>query len=354
MLSPGVPGLFTSIEASDPHELVRLIRGQLARRDAVSAFHNEMIFGEWAALDRRGFRIEPDSYRMQYSRAAVGGLWMSRIVSSRATQFTAPPPLADASYSLCVLERGAGRVILPGSDEPAIGNAATGLIYPGEPGTSAVTSDDSSHLTLRLPASLLRRKLEALLDGPRVATVAFQPVFDQTRGAGATIRRMVEYLFAELAQSDSLLANEIAMRSFEDHLAFALLLGLPHQYSVGLQRQRTATAPGNVKRAEAFMRANAALPLTIAEIADAAGCGVRALQIAFHRFRGTTPMRALRQARLEQARQEMLRPGRSQSLARIAALYGFSNPTRFARLFQRSYGLYPSEMLRSRHDLSIG
>ena len=102
------------------------------------------------------------------------------------------------------------------------------------------------------------------------------------------------------------------------------------------------------------MRANAGMPLTIAEIAEAAGCGVRALQIAFHRFRGTTPMRVLQQARLEQARTEMLRAGQSESLARIAAEYGFSSPTRFAQSFRRKYGVYPSEMLRERRFTPAG
>ena len=93
------------------------------------------------------------------------------------------------------------------------------------------------------------------------------------------------------------------------------------------------------------MRANAGTALTIAEIADAAGCGVRALQIAFHRFRGATPMQVLQQARLEQARTEMLRADQTESLARIAAEYGFSSPPRFAQAF-RKYGIYRSEMLR--------
>ena len=96
------------------------------------------------------------------------------------------------------------------------------------------------------------------------------------------------------------------------------------------------------------MRANACTPLTIAEIAEAAGCSVRALQIAFHRFRGTTPMRVLQQARLELARTEMLRDSQTVSLARIAAEHGFSSPTRFAQSFRRKYGVYPSETLRER------
>jgi len=102
------------------------------------------------------------------------------------------------------------------------------------------------------------------------------------------------------------------------------------------------------------MRANVCTPLTVAEIAEAAGCGVRALQIAFHRFRGTTPMRVLQQARLEQARTEMLRRGQTQSLARIAAEHGFSSPTQFAQFFRRKYGVYPSQMLRERRDTLVG
>jgi AraC-like DNA-binding protein len=117
--------------------------------------------------------------------------------------------------------------------------------------------------------------------------------------------------------------------------SFGVVLGLPHNHSEGLLRHNANAAPVNVKRAEEFMRASAGVPLTIAEVAAAAGCSVRALQMAFHRFRGTTPIAALQRARLDQARTELLRRGQTASLARIAAEHGFSNPTRFAQLFRR-------------------
>jgi AraC-like DNA-binding protein len=189
------------------------------------------------------------------------------------------------------------------------------------------------------------------LDGRAAESVVFQPTFDQTRGAGATIRRTLGFLFAELEHSDSLLANGIAIRSFEEHITVCLLLGLPHNHSQRLYRQRTAAAPANVRRAEEFMRDNACAPLTIEAIANAAGCSVRALQLAFRRFRGTTPMAALQRVRLEAARAEMLRGERVHSLARIAAEHGFSNPSRFAQLFRTAYGAYPSEVLRTRRKL---
>jgi transcriptional regulator GlxA family with amidase domain len=127
-----------------------------------------------------------------------------------------------------------------------------------------------------------------------------------------------------------------------------MLLGLPHSHSERLLRQRTAAAPAKVKRAEEFMRASAREPLTIEAIANAGGCSVRALQLAFRSFRGTTPMASLQRIRLAAARVEILRIDGAQSLARIAAEHGFSNPSRFAQLFRRTYGAYPSEALRAR------
>jgi len=118
-------------------------------------------------------------------------------------------------------------------------------------------------------------------------------------------------------------------------------------------RQRTAAAPANVKRAEEFMRANASSPLTIEAVANAGGCSVRSLQLAFRRFRGTTPMAALQHLRLEAARAEILRVDRAQSLTRIAAEYGFSNASRFAQQFRRTFGAYPSEALRARRGLLV-
>jgi transcriptional regulator GlxA family with amidase domain len=70
--------------------------------------------------------------------------------------------------------------------------------------------------------------------------------------------------------------------------------------------------------------------------------------MAFRRFRGVTPMAVLQGIRLENARAEMVAAEWAESVARIAAEHGFSNPSRFAQLFRRRYGLYPSELLRTK------
>ena len=348
-----MPGNFLKVEITDPHQANRVLWESLSPKKRTWLDERQFCSREFEALDQRRFRLEPESFRSEFWTPTVGVIRASRIADSRATQSVQRVPGFD-SYCVSFMERGASRLVQPRSCESVMGDPATGLVFTAEPGTRHASSDDSVRLYVWFPGKLLRQRLEVLLDGQKVDSVAFQPAFDQTRGPGATIRHMLDFLFAELARSDSLLTNPIATYGFQDNLTLYLLLGLRHSHTERLQQQRAAAAPGNVKRAEEFMRANAGTPLTIAEIAEAAGCGVRALQIAFHRFRGTTPMRVLQQARLEQARTEMLRPDEMRSLARIAAEHGFSSPTRFAQSFRRKYGVYPSKMLRERRDILAG
>jgi AraC-like DNA-binding protein len=340
-----MPGNFLKVEVADPHEANRVLWESLSPKKRTWLDERQFCSIGFEALDRRRFRLEPESFRSEFWTPTVGPIRVSRAADSRATQLVQRPPGFD-SYCVSFMERGASRLVQPRSREAVIGDPATGLVFSGEPGTRYTSSDDSVRLYLWFSGELVRRRLEVLLDGQKVDSVAFQPAFDQTRGPGATIRHMLDFLLAELGRSDSLLANPIATRSFQDNLTLYLLLGLRHSHTERLLQQRAGAAPGNVRRAEEFMRANTGAPLTIVEIARTAGCSVRALQVAFQQFRGTTPMAALRRIRLEEARREMLHSGQTESIACIAAGHGFSTPSRFAQLFRRTYGVYPSEALR--------
>jgi hypothetical protein len=152
-------------------------------------------------------------------------------------------PAVDG-FGISIIEQGASRLILPGTGEAVIANATMGYIFSFELGIRATQSDLHSRVLLRLPTGLLHQKLEALLDGQKVENIAFQPIFDQTRGTGATISRMFDFLFAELEHSDTLLTNEIAIRSFEENLALCLLLGSPHNYNERLRAAERGRGSG--------------------------------------------------------------------------------------------------------------
>ncbi len=343
----------TLVDVAEPHRLGPLVRQNLLRSEKSLLGEDDDRSREWAPLDWTRFRHEPENYQTKYADASLGRLRAVLLADRCATRFKIRSPVVEAFW-LCVFERGGGKLGVPYSHEPMIVDTSAGMMREDLPGTWSTASDGNSRLGMRIPAGHLRSKLEALLDGQNADRLAFHPVFDVTRGAGATIRRLIASLFIELEQSDSLLTNNIATRTFEEHLMLCLLLGLRHNYSEAIHRQTSSCAPRNVKRAEDFMHANVNAPVTIDAIAHAAGCSVRALQIAFRRFRGMTPMAALQRFRLEAARTDILSDRRTQSLASIAAAHGFTNSGRFSQLFRRTYGVYPSEARRERGILGDG
>ena len=92
----------------------------------------------------------------------------------------------------------------------------------------------------------------------------------------------------------------------EQTILAQIALQMPHSQSHLLLHPTAAAAPRNVRRAEAFMYAHVSEPLSIEQIARAAGCSPRALQKAFVRFRGVTPHSHLRRIRYELARERLL------------------------------------------------
>ena len=101
-----------------------------------------------------------------------------------------------------------------------------------------------------------------------------------------------------------------------------------------------------VRRAAAFIQANAAEPLTVSVIAAAARLSVRGLQLGFQREYGVTPMAFLRAVRLEEARSELLAADASdEHVASVARRWAFANPGRFAALYRARFGERPTDTL---------
>ncbi len=125
-------------------------------------------------------------------------------------------------------------------------------------------------------------------------------------------------------------------------LAAALLVELPHNYSRALEAAETWIAPASVRRAQRFIEENAIKAIGLADVACAAGVSARALQMAFRRFRDTTPA-----LRLELARSELARAGRDGgSVTSVAHAHGFESLSRFAAGYRARFHESPSETLR--------
>ena len=102
--------------------------------------------------------------------------------------------------------------------------------------------------------------------------------------------------------------------------------------------------PATVRRAAAFIEAHADQPVTVTEIAAAAGVTARALQYTFPRHYGTNLTGYLRRVRLERAHRQLQAadPTTGTTVAEIARRWGWASPASFATAYRKQYGLPPA------------
>jgi AraC-like DNA-binding protein len=110
---------------------------------------------------------------------------------------------------------------------------------------------------------------------------------------------------------------------------------------------RTDYKPVLLRRAIEYMDANVAEDIALADIAEAVHVTPRAVQYMFRRHLETTPLQYLRRLRLHYAQQDLLAGDRhDDTVAEIAARWGFAHTGRFAVLYRQTYGQSPHIALR--------
>jgi transcriptional regulator GlxA family with amidase domain len=109
------------------------------------------------------------------------------------------------------------------------------------------------------------------------------------------------------------------------------------------------TAPPTVRRVIELVDNDATQDLTLARLAEAAGVRPRALQYAFRRHLGVTPLSYLQDVRLEAAHRDLVAadPSQGDTVAAIAARWRFAHPGRFSARYRARYGRDPSRTLRT-------
>jgi transcriptional regulator GlxA family with amidase domain len=166
-------------------------------------------------------------------------------------------------------------------------------------------------------------------------------------GGGASWRRLVDYLIAEIDAGGALLGSRLAAAQVEQLLMTALLTVQPHNYMEALRQGASPAAPYYVRRAEEYMASHADKPITLATLSAVSGASARALQEGFRRFRDTTPMAHLKWLRLARVRADLETADPAcDSVTDIAMRWGFFHLGNFAADYRRRFGERPSETLR--------
>ncbi|KSV66575.1 hypothetical protein N185_32430 [Sinorhizobium sp. GW3] len=201
----------------------------------------------------------------------------------------------------------------------------------------------SSWMMFNIPEPVLRRHFEHLTGRPYVQNFVLPPTnlfHDSALSLYHTLRETESDLLSAFPEERQFLA-----KAYQQLALVKLLAKMPHNLGEAFSRGAPLDAPQQVLKAEAFMRENLAKPIALEELADAAGCSVRALQRMFRSYRSDTPLAVLCSYRLAAARGSIL-AGQAESIADLANSLQFSNPGRFSALYKAAYGVSPSATRR--------
>ena len=164
-----------------------------------------------------------------------------------------------------------------------------------------------------------------------------------TRSLAAT----VDFITSGLLASPEAAASPLLISGATRLLAGAMLTAFPYEADIPAERLAGAGSPATLRRAMAFIDEFAGADISAADIAAGAHVTLRAVQHAFQRHLGTTPMAYLRQVRLDRARQELRAASPAHAtVTEIASRWGFPSPSRFTAHYRAAYGELPRDTLR--------
>lgn len=217
------------------------------------------------------------------------------------------------------------------------------------PGTAGelLWSGGCAQLCVMLPQSSLDRELERHLDREITEPVSFSPAMNLTASTTRGWLDALRLMLREAERSAGRSLHPLITRPLENLLVDNLLLAQRHNYTAELLRPAPLASPKVVDEAMTLLRSEPRHPWTVGELAGRVHVSVRALQSAFARSVGVSPMRYLRQVRLSGAHAELLDADpEATTVTEVAARWGFTHHGHFAAGYRARFGEPPGHTLR--------
>jgi AraC-like DNA-binding protein len=241
---------------------------------------------------------------------------------------------------------------IPLSGQALIDNSA-GTVNAG-PGLGSVLNphrhttmrwhEGCSHLLLQIDIDALGRVAERLLGRSLSHPVTFETALDQYRsGVNPWIKQL--HACFSLADKDAVfsIGNPHTQAIVEEQLIEGLLLCQPSDIAPALASGVVKASNVHVRRAVQFIHDNLSYPITIGKIADALQISPRSLQLGFKSELDQSPLQYLREARLQEARHQLLNSPESVKIGDICERVGFSHFGRFSVEYRRRFGESPHQ-----------
>ncbi len=244
---------------------------------------------------------------------------------------------------------------LAGSDLQCIGgrelysNHRYGSVHAPHESLAMNWSRDCRKLVVRFDREALEQHAASMFGRSLHKPLEFYPAMSLDHPACAAWSSCAQHIFAQMQRSPQLFDLPLIRTQFEQTLMTTLLSWQPHSLRCEQEQAMPRLLPRYVKVAVDYMQAYPEQPITIEILSAVSAVSGRTLFAGFEKFLGLSPMRYLRDIRLERVRQDLLVPGQPHSVTEIATRWGFFQLGRLAAEYRRRYSETPRETLvRSR------
>ena len=294
------------------------------------------------------FDFEPHEIKGWTATSCVMNMGASRIISASFSAYS----VSNAGDDLCrifiplnkpmILEaRGVKRIVSP----------STAIMAPMD-GFRSSYMNDSAGLFFNASSESLIETLESI--GCEIALDALwrERAQNPLTGLGDFRVQWLHTMHALSAGTGAVLKSRQYLATHQE----LLLLRLASCLAGPAPALRAASAhAGHLSRAIEYVRAHYADDLRLAEVAKAAGCGVRTLQALFQLEMMCSLTGYIIRTRLKAARSRLSSPEPGDSVTSIAMDCGFNHLGEFAQKYFRTFGERPSETLaRGRRGIALG
>jgi AraC-like DNA-binding protein len=249
-------------------------------------------------------------------------------------------------------------------DMPIVGSVATSCgsqeliatpdcaaVYsPGEHTFVKSWADVTTQVSIKIDRAALESELARILGRPVDRRVCFDIGFDMTASAGKRWRSIIEMLLDIIARPgaipDAALATQI--RHLERAVIAGLLASQQHSMTEAIRSGPVRASSSALRKAVTFVAEAPGAQHTVADLAQAAGVGVRQLQKLFRDEFDMSPAQYLRNVRLDGARADLIGGDGAKAVSDVAYRWGFNHLGRFAAHYEHKFGETPSHTLRRR------
>ena len=160
---------------------------------------------------------------------------------------------------------------------------------------------------------------------------------------------MLQILLDTIARPGSIPDSALAAqtRYLERALIAGLLASQPHSMTEAIRRGPIEAGSTALRQVVDLVAAAPGAQYTVADLAEAAGVGVRQLQKLFRDELDMSPARYLRNVRLDRARSDLTSNDGTATVSDVAYRWGFNHLGRFAQHYEKKFGETPSRTLKA-------